>query len=145
MIGCGFSVDKIKQTVRIGRESAKALRRKSAFDQSVTSSNQGIVMSKTETAIDGAVDSVNKTLKDFQENITTAFNQMYAHVETMAAHIIVLESLIGDLAGKAGIDHAKVEDYIKKRIELGTDGSGKADDTLVVARDLMQRLGIDKK
>jgi hypothetical protein len=102
-------------------------------------------MSKTETAIDGAVDSVNKTLKEFQLNITNAFNQMYTHVETMAAHIIVLESLIGDLATKAGVDHAKVEEYIKKRIELGTDGSGKADDTLVVARDLMQRLGIEKK
>jgi len=102
-------------------------------------------MSKTEAAIDGAVDSVNKTLKEFQLNMTNAFNQMYAHVETMAAHIIVLESLIGDLAAKADVDQAKVEEYIKKRIELGTDGSGKADDTLVVARELMQRLGIDKK
>ena len=102
-------------------------------------------MSKTEAAIDGAVDSVNKTLKDFQLNITNAFNQMYAHVETMAAHIIVLESLVGDLAAKAGVDHANVEAYIKKRIELGTEGSGKADDTLVVARDVMERMGVAKK
>jgi hypothetical protein len=102
-------------------------------------------MSKTEAAIDGAVDSVNKTLKEFQLNITTAFNQMYTHVETMAAHIIVLESLVGDLASKAGVDHAHVEAYIKKRIELGTEGSGKADDTLVVARDVMERMGIAKK
>lgn len=99
-------------------------------------------MDNSQSAIEGAVSNVQKTLADFHVNITTAFNQMYTHVESMAAHIIVLEAIVGELARQRPVDAAKVEAYVTQRIVDGTNGVGKPEETVAVAKDIMKRVGI---
>src|ERR1700759_5661302 len=94
-------------------------------------------MDVNETAVDAAVGNMEKAGQAFQADITAAFNQMFQHVENMAAHIIALESVVRALAAQAKIDPAQVENWISDRIVSGNQGKSTAVTTAAIALDLL--------
>src|SRR3954447_25347418 len=90
-----------------------------------------------QTTVDAAVGNMEKAVQSFQSDITAAFNQMFQHVENMAAHIIALESVVRALSAQAKIDPAEVERWISGRIVSGTQGKATAVTTTAIALDLL--------
>src|SRR3954464_3272791 len=90
-----------------------------------------------QTAVDAAVGNMEKAVQSFQSDITTAFNQMFQHVENMAAHIIALESVVRALTAQAKIDPADGEQWISGRIMTGNQGKTPAATTTAIALDLL--------
>ena len=94
-------------------------------------------MDVNETAVDAAVDNMEKAVQTFQADITAAFNQMFQHVENMAAHIIALEGVVRALCAQAKVDPAEVERWINGRIMTGNQGKSTAVTTTAIALDLL--------
>ena len=94
-------------------------------------------MDVNETAVDAAVGNMEKAVQAFQADITAAFNQMFQHVENMAAHIIALEAVVRALAAPSKIDPAEVERWISGRIVSGNQGKATAVTTTAIALDLL--------
>ena len=94
-------------------------------------------MDVNETAVDAAVANMDKAVQAFQADITAAFNQMFQHVENMAAHIIALEGVVRALAVQAKVDPAEVERWINGRIVSGNQGKATAVTTTAIALDLL--------
>jgi len=94
-------------------------------------------MDVNETAVDAAVVNMEKAVQVFQADITAAFNQMFQHVENMAAHIIALEAVVRALSAQAKIDPAEVESWISGRIMTGNQGKSTAVTTTAIALDLL--------
>ena len=94
-------------------------------------------MDVNETAVDAAVGNMEKAVQAFQADITAAFNQMFQHVENMAAHIIALESVVRVLSAQSKVDPAEVEKWINGRIVSGNQGKATAVTTTAIALDLL--------
>lgn len=88
-------------------------------------------------ALEDAIVNMDQAFKTFAQDITKAMNTMFAHSETMAAHIIALEAVVSILASKAGVSAEEVETWINKRISDGTEGKGNAEEARGVALDLL--------
>jgi hypothetical protein len=94
-------------------------------------------MDVNQTAVDAAVGNMEKAVQSFQADITAAFNQMFQHVENMAAHIIALEGIVRVLCANSKIDSAEVEKWINGRIVSGNQGKSTAVTTTAIALDLL--------
>lgn len=88
-------------------------------------------------AVEKAVAALESRVKIFADQMSEAFNQMYNHAESMAAHIIALESVVGQLAAKANISQGEVEKWIDARVSKGTDGKGSSLEAQGVALDIL--------
>ncbi|MDX2101896.1 MAG: hypothetical protein EAZ99_12050 [Alphaproteobacteria bacterium] len=91
-------------------------------------------------AMVAAVGNVDKKVTEFQTEIVKAFNQMFQHVEIMAGHIISLEAMLAAVHATHPIDTAKVEAYVRARIEDGAGKAGQAEQTLDVTRSILDRI-----
>lgn len=87
-------------------------------------------------AVSASVEHLQTSMTSFQQDISTAFNQMFQHVENMASHIIALEGAVSTLMQSGSVDLAKAEAWVKQRIAHGTDNKGEASEALDVLRNL---------
>ncbi len=70
------------------------------------------------------------------EALESNLEQLFRHLENMAAHVVALEAVLTEVVKDHKIDMAAVQAAIRKKIADGTEGKGDPDKALGVAAEI---------
>lgn len=73
------------------------------------------------------------------DHLEASLNELFKHVENMAAHIVALEAVVSAVLRTHSVDAAAVEEDVRNRIAAGTGSAGDPTQALLVARRLMDK------
>ena len=73
------------------------------------------------------------------ERLEENLNELFKHLENMAAHVVALEAVVSQMAQAQQLDDQAIVEEIRKRIAAGTEAAGDPERAINAARRLLER------